>query len=171
MTRLRTATPSDASSLAALSIEVWIGTYLRQGISGQFADYVLSTFTRQRFLDLLHAPDEQLIVSQNRSGIDGYIRLTRNQGNPVTAAAGCEISTLYVQPRHQGTGIGRALLDAGLAQARRWEQETAWLTTNSENTAAIGFYLAQGFERIGTTAFMLGNDAYPNDVFNYQLAP
>jgi methyl coenzyme M reductase alpha subunit len=46
---IREASIDDASSLAALSIEVWIGTYLRNGVSKFFADYALSTFTTQIF--------------------------------------------------------------------------------------------------------------------------
>ncbi|WP_311202217.1 hypothetical protein [Leisingera sp. S132] len=39
---IRPAGMHDCSSLAALSIEVWAGTYLRNGISAHFADYVLA---------------------------------------------------------------------------------------------------------------------------------
>jgi len=45
---LRLARQSDASSIAALSIEVWLGTYLRRGINPFFNDYVLSEFTREK---------------------------------------------------------------------------------------------------------------------------
>jgi hypothetical protein len=39
----------DASSLAEVSIEVWLNTYLREGVSSFFADDVLSEFTAQNF--------------------------------------------------------------------------------------------------------------------------
>ena len=45
--QVRAARAEDASSLAALSIEVWLGTYLKQGISAHFADYVLETLTAE----------------------------------------------------------------------------------------------------------------------------
>ncbi|RLJ51509.1 hypothetical protein BCF46_1722 [Litoreibacter meonggei] len=45
---IRNATPSDASSMAAISMEVWIGTYLKRGVSALFAEYALKTFTFER---------------------------------------------------------------------------------------------------------------------------
>lgn len=45
---IRNATPSDASIMAAISMEVWIGTYLKRGVSTFFAEYPLETFTSVR---------------------------------------------------------------------------------------------------------------------------
>ena len=42
---LRPPKTSDASSIAAISIEVWIGTYLKRGVNAFFADYALQEFT------------------------------------------------------------------------------------------------------------------------------
>lgn len=162
---LRRAKASDASSLAALSLEVWIGTYLRQGISAHFADHVLADFTTARMLDRIKDERQTLIVSQNRDGIDGYIRLLRDRPDPVAGDHQTEVATLYVQPRHHGRGLGRALLHAGMEAAREDGASSLWLSTNSENTPAIAFYLAQGFSRIGTSDFRIDDQAYQNDVF------
>jgi len=163
--RLRPAQASDASSLAALSLEVWIGTYLRQGISAHFADHVLADLTPARLLERIEDVRQTLIVSQNREGIDGYIRLVRGHPDPVAGDHGTEIATLYVQPRHHGRGLGRALLHAGVEAARKGGASSLWLSTNSENARAITFYLAQGFSRIGTSDFRIDDQAYQNDVF------
>ena len=166
---LRKAIKSDASSLAALSIEVWLGTYLRRGIAGFFADFVLSEFTTLRFEAMMEDDTEWLYVSQNDEGIDGYIRVTTGV---TTAPEGCgptEITTLYVQPRHHGNGIGKALLDQALDHSRAYGADTVWLTTNSENTPGIGFYKAMGFKHIGVTPFRIADQAYENKVFLLSL--
>ncbi|EEW60782.1 acetyltransferase, gnat family [Ruegeria sp. TrichCH4B] len=168
---LRPARPEDASSLAALSLEVWIGTYLRRGINAHFADYVLSEFTPARLEALIQAPDQNIIVSQNQDGIDGYIRVSHRCPDPLAGDHQTEVATLYVQPRHHGKGIGRALLSAGMRAAQEAGAASVWLTTNSENAPAIAFYLAQGFERIGITQFRIEDQAYQNDVFARALAP
>jgi len=67
---IRPATEGDASSIAALSIEVWLGTYLREGINGFFADYVLDTFTTAKIEALIVDPAQDFWVSQNALGID-----------------------------------------------------------------------------------------------------
>lgn len=164
---LRTAQISDASVLAAISIEVWLGTYIRQGVNAFFADYVLSEFTEEKFRSLIEDADEHIVVSENKDGLDGFTRISSKSAAPIDNCSTMEISTLYVQPRHHGNGIGRALLQEALRHARDAKVPSVWLTTNSENTSAINFYTSQGFERIGTTHFRIQNQAYLNDVFRY----
>ncbi|ATG36706.1 Acetyltransferase [Phaeobacter piscinae] len=156
---------ADASSLAALSLEVWIGTYLREGVSGFFADYALAELTAARFAEALADPQEHVIVSQNRVGIDGYIRISRGCPGPTPGCSDVEITTLYVQPRHHGRGIGAALLRAGLAHCAEEGVARVWLASNAENTPAKAFYLSQGFERVGETQFVINDQSYLNDVF------
>ena len=168
---LRTATKFDASSLAPLSIEVWLGTYLRRGVTKFFADFVLSRFSTARFEMMIEDDREWLCLSQNDDGIDCYIRITTDVSGPIEGCGTTEISTLYVQPRHHGQGIGKALLMRVLEQCRTSGAETVWLKTNAENTPAIGFYLAMGFKQIGVTPFHIQNEAYENKVLSLTLKP
>ncbi|ABA79787.1 GNAT family N-acetyltransferase [Rhodobacter sphaeroides] len=161
----RTGQPSDAAALAAISIEVWLGTYMRKGVSAFFAEYALNEFTSTKMASLLKDPNEHVIVSENEGGIDAFIRLGQGRAAPVSGCSTLEIATLYVQPRHHRRGLGRALLEQGLAYARQASAPSVWLTTNSENAPAIAFYLEQGFEKVGTTHFNIGDQAYLNDVF------
>jgi ribosomal protein S18 acetylase RimI-like enzyme len=161
----RIARPSDAPILAAISIEVWLGTYLRRGVNAFFAEYALNEFTSDKLLALLEHPNEHVIVSENEDGLDGFIRISHGNEAPVANCSSMEISTLYVQPRHHGRGLGRLLLEQGLSYARNAGSLSVWLTTNSENAPAIAFYLKQGFEKVGTTHFRIQNQAYLNDVF------
>nr|WP_281973476.1 GNAT family N-acetyltransferase [Ruegeria faecimaris] len=162
---LRTAEKSDASSIAAISIEVWIGTYLKHGVSGIFADFALSEFTTSKVLEQFQNPDEFILVSDNNQGIDGFIRVSPARIAPVSGWWGMEISTFYVQPRHHGKGIGRRLLAAALEHCRDQGADVVWLMTNAENTSAIKFYLAKGFEFIGETHFQIDDQKYLNNVY------
>ena len=166
---LRRAGTDDAASLAALSIEVWIGTYLRLGVSAFVADYVLDTFTSAKLAEVLADANEYILVSENTDGIDGFIRVTKGSTAPVPGCSDTEITTLYVQPRHHGKARGKALLDAALDHCRKEGDSAVWLATNSENTPAIGFYQAQGFEQVGHTHFRLKDQAYLNNVYSCQL--
>lgn len=167
---LRVARPSDAPILAAISIEVWLGTYIRRGVNVFFAEYALNEFTSDKFATLLEDPNERVIVSENEDGLDGFIRISHGKVAPVANCSTMEISTLYVQPRHHGRGVGRLLLEQGLNYARDTESPSVWLTTNSENAPAIAFYLKQGFERVGTTHFRIQDQAYLNDVFRHVVS-
>ena len=167
--KIRPAVKSDAASLAALSIEVWIGTYLRRGVNSFYADFALSEFTTARFETLMENPKERFMVSENLDGIDGYIRLTEEAAPPVKGLSDLEISTFYVQPRHHGSGIGSALLEQAVTHADRLKRASIWLTTNSENTPAIEFYISKGFRHVGTTDFRIHDQSYPNHVLSLDL--
>ncbi len=166
---LRKAYKSDASSIAAISIEVWVGTYLKQGVSPFFADYVIEEFTPAKIEKRISDPSQLFLVSENKHGIDGFIQVSSDSIAPVNSCSKTEISTFYVQPRHCGKGIGKRLLNAALQHCRGQSVESVWLATNAENSPAIAFYLAQGFLHVGETHFHIDEEAYLNNVYSYRL--
>jgi len=137
---------------------------MQLGVSSFFADYAPAEFTASRFARWLEDSSEHFIVSENEDGPDGFIRLSNGRAAPVADCSSLEISTLYVQPRHHGRGVGKRLLEHGLRYAQALSAPSVWLTTNSGNTPAIAFYLRQGFEKAGTTHFHIHDQAYPNTV-------
>lgn len=167
---LRTARNSDASSIAALSIEVWLGTYLKRGVSAFFADYALETFTTSRTEALITDPGQFILVSENEDGIDGFIRVSSGSKAPVPGCSETELATFYVQPRHQGKGVGTRLLQAAIEKCRQDGVDSIWLATNAENFPAIGFYLAHGFRHAGETQFRIGTEGFLNNVYSCELA-
>ncbi|NTJ43131.1 GNAT family N-acetyltransferase [Agrobacterium larrymoorei] len=162
--RFRTATRSDATSLAAISIEVWLGTYIRKGINDFFATYALTHFTASRFEALVGSETDHIIVSQNEDGIDGFIHIAFDSPAPVQGCSTVEIAKLYVQPRHQGKGLGKGLLEEAYGVCRARACSSIWLTVNSNNPSAISFYNGQGFVHVGQTVFRIDEQAYPNEV-------
>jgi ribosomal protein S18 acetylase RimI-like enzyme len=59
------------------------------------------------------------------------------------AAGEMEVSALFSLV--EGQGVGRRLLDAARAEARRRGAKRLWLVTTNDNTAAIRFYQRYGF--------------------------
>ena len=167
--RVRPAAKTDAAALAALSIEVWVGTYLRRGVNSFFGAFVLSEFTQGKFEATIDAGHDLLVVSENQDGIDGFIRMADGRDAPVDGLSDLEIVTFYVQPSHHGNGIGSALLDVATDYCRSKGRNSIWLTTNSENKPAIDFYIAKGFQQVGTTDFSIADQCYPNHVLSLDV--
>ncbi|MET3838276.1 GNAT family N-acetyltransferase [Bradyrhizobium sp. OAE829] len=166
---IRKANERDASTLAAVSIEVWMNTYLRMGISAHFADYILSEFTAQNLRDAIGDPGKAIWVSENGTGIDGFVTVCSSATPPLADCSPLEIKTLFVRPRQQSGGRGTALLHCALEHCRDLGGESVWLTVNARNSRAIGFYLRHGFNKIGTTHFRIGDQAYENDVMKIDV--
>ena len=60
-----------------------------------------------------------------------------------------DVEKVAVDPRNQGQGIGRMLMNALIASAREAEVEVITLDLRGDNTAAIALYESLGFERYG----------------------
>lgn len=78
---LRKANVSDASSIAAISIEVWIGTYLKRGVSAFFADYALDEFTPSKIERLISDSSQHIVVSENEQASMvsfGYLQIAKH---------------------------------------------------------------------------------------------
>jgi len=60
-----------------------------------------------------------------------------------------EIANLAVAPEGWGRGIGRALLDAALAEATQRGIESVYLEVRDSNARARHLYQSRGFEEVG----------------------
>jgi len=76
---------------------------------------------------------------------------------------GFEITTLYIQDRQQGKGLGSQLLQ----HVNGLYKPVYWLTTWSQNIEAIGFYQHLGFNDIGVSYFELDGEQHENRVLGY----
>ena len=61
-----------------------------------------------------------------------------------------EILTLAVAPQARGKGLGRALLNAAIAEAQRRGAKAVFLEVGSDNPAALALYAALGFANVGS---------------------
>jgi ribosomal protein S18 acetylase RimI-like enzyme len=62
-------------------------------------------------------------------------------------ARSCELSSIAVSPETSGNGLGKVLMRAFLAQARRMDAECVYLTTDADgNDAVNAFYRDVGFK-------------------------
>lgn len=56
-----------------------------------------------------------------------------------------ELKRMYVAPRHRGSGVADALMDALVGHARSHGTTTLRLETGDKQHAAIGYYRRHGF--------------------------
>lgn len=77
-----------------------------------------------------------------------------------------EVTRLFISPEAAGVGLGRRLLDIGIAQAREGHSGPIRLeaTTNAE-----GFYRKCGFRRIGSGLFSHGLGGDPVEIVYMEL--
>lgn len=130
---LRPFTPQDAEAFRALN-EAWITTLFRMEAS----DHVV-----------LNDPIGQII--QTGGFIFMAVRGDRNVGccALVVMGDGCfELSKMAVNARERGRGVGRALLEYVVKEARKLRIRRLYLETNSSLRNAIHLYESIGFRHL-----------------------
>jgi ribosomal-protein-alanine N-acetyltransferase len=95
--------------------------------------------------ELAHPETRWYVVAE--TVVDGQAEVAGYAG---LLAPGMEadVQTVAVAPSAQGRGIGRALVEALVAEAVRREATSLLLEVRADNAPAIGLYTARGFERI-----------------------
>jgi GNAT superfamily N-acetyltransferase len=86
-----------------------------------------------------------LIVAEEGSALVGYAALCP-LAQVQFGARGMDMHHLFVAKSNRGTGVGRALIDASIAQARSVGCRYVMVGTHPENRSAQAIYSAMGFE-------------------------
>ena len=146
-TMIRQAHLADASAIADVHVETWRNTY-----AGILPDSYLVDMSPKnhaslwtRLLRREPASELILVADDAAAGIVGFVSAghARKAGLPRRSPYDAEIYTLYVTPDHQGTGLGRALLNATFAGLVRRDHRAAVVWVLEANPARF-FYEAMG---------------------------
>ena len=98
--------------------------------------------------------------------VSGFDEVNRR----VKAKRPAELNRIYVAAEWHGRGVGRALMDRALADAKRAACDRLWLGVWEHNPKAMAFYRELGFEIVGTQSFMLGEERQRDLVMSIALA-
>ena len=128
MTALRPATADDLDAIMAIERamfpeDAWSTSSMRAELAGPHGHY--------------------LVALGDADAIEGYAGLLA----PAGAGQG-DIQTIAVVEAARGRGVGRALMEALLAEAGRRGADEVFLEVRADNQPAQRLYASLGFERI-----------------------
>ena len=164
--RIRDGRAEDADCLAVLAVHVWLHTYATDGIDDLAARYVLSELTPEKYARSLSEPATHFFVAENDQSLLGFAVVEFSAPCPAEANSSAELRTLYVQEHHVGQGVGKALLQAAEAKARRaFGASALWLKDQCKRTPEPSPSMrARAIRRSAAAYFVLGEGRHENHV-------
>jgi ribosomal protein S18 acetylase RimI-like enzyme len=154
----------DAGLLAELGASTFSETFAANNTPEDMAAYLSSAFSPAQQAAELADPRATFHIAETDGVAVGYAMLrSGNVPEPVTGDKPVELVRLYVSRESLGSGVGAALMQACIGDAKQRGYKTLWLGVWEQNPRARAFYRKWNFHEVGTHVFQLGDDPQ-NDV-------
>lgn len=149
---IRPARPTDAEPLAQLATAVFRHTYGAAIPDAVLTPYLARAFSPGAIALAIDNPTTYFFVAAQADTLLGYSKCTATVPPArISGENALELVNLYIEPTHQGRGIGKALLHAAMQYALTQGYTRMWLCVWQANQSALRFYQRLGFAIIGTT--------------------
>lgn len=163
----------DAALLAELGARTFSETFAVDNTPENMAEYLASAFNSDQQAAELADDECVFLIAENhevrgadagscdaRSEAVGYAMLrSGNVADGVTGNTPIELVRLYVSLESLGRGVGAALMQACINEAKEKGYDTLWLGVWEHNYRAQKFYRNWDFDDVGMHVFQLGDDA------------
>jgi ribosomal protein S18 acetylase RimI-like enzyme len=170
---LRPATPADAEALADLSRAAFIAAFGDMYLPEDLAAFLAEYRTPEKYRAHLADPPTLIELAEVDGALGGYCLIVRGHGfeerPPPRPARPMLLSQLYCAPEFTGRGLGAALVEWAIAEAREWRADAIQLSVFSGNTGAQRFYNRFGFAKVAEMDFWVGNQCDHEFLFELPL--
>jgi ribosomal protein S18 acetylase RimI-like enzyme len=164
---VRRATSADARAIAEIRVASWRATYPGM-VPAPILERMDVDRDETRIGGKLADPRQRAFVVEDAAGrVAGFVMA--GAARDEDAAGLGEVQAIYLDPAARGRGLGRALMDAALAELAGAGLTTVVLWVLTANAAARRFYERAGF-RLDGTAQMIDFDGTPVEEIRYRRA-
>lgn len=169
---IRPGAGSDAVAIAALATQVFLDTYAGHGVRPDVARQAFHVCSEVAFSARLAQAQRRFFIAAQGDAVLGFAEVRDSElASPVPAISGAELVRLYIQPRAQRAGVGRALVSEAERHASVASLRSLWLTAWDGNAGALAFYRRMGYADVGATTYSFESQTYGNRVLAKLLVP
>ena len=160
----------DAEQVAKVNIEGWQTAY-RGIIPDDFLDSLdVESMTDRQKTTISERPNDGFVFEAEDGRILGFcqfgeLRWIEEFGDKCD----CEMYAIYVSLESRGGGVGKALMEAAIAEFRARGKKGMLVNVLEKNTPSVNFYKSLGGVEIGNKPFVLKEVAYPQTTFAFRL--
>lgn len=168
---LRPASPDDVTALAALGRTSFCAAFEDLYQPDDLAVFLEQAYSEPAVEAEIAAPEYIHRLAEDAGGLIGYCKLRHpslyaahsDAKNPIA------LGQLYTAPGRTGSGIGAALMDWALAEARERGCDAIQLSVYSENFGGQRFYHRYGFSKIADIGFWVGKQRDAEFLYELRL--
>lgn len=167
---IRSAAVADAALISDLGRRTFDEAFTATNDPVSMRDYMDAAFRTEVQTVELSDPANHFYLAQIGDQTPGYAMLRADSREPeIVAERPIELVRMYSLQAWVGRGIGPALMDHCLNEAKRMGHDAIWLGVWEFNPRAQSFYRKYGFREVGTHVFQLGPEAQTDLLMQREL--
>jgi diamine N-acetyltransferase len=168
---LRPASVEDVPALADLGRQSFTDAFGHLYAPADLEAFLSEWRSPEKFAAAVENPDTAVMLAEDAEAPFGYCVVYFNQSfaerpEPKPERP-CLLGQLYCAKAATGRGVGAALIEWAIAEARNRACDAVQLSVYCENFGAQRFYARYGFEKVGDIDFWVGD--HRDDEFLYEL--
>lgn len=169
--KLRPACSDDIPALAALGRDSFVAKFGHMYRPEDLAAFLAETHSESAVAAELADPRRKYRLAEVDGALAGYCKLAipSTLAEHSDARRPIEIKQLYTDPALTGWGLGGALMEWALDEARGWGADAIQLSVWSGNAGAQRFYARYGFAKVADIDFMVGQQRDEEFLFEARL--
>ncbi|HZC29000.1 MAG TPA: GNAT family N-acetyltransferase [Gaiellaceae bacterium] len=142
---IRPATARDAEGIAQVHVRTWQAAYAHVFPADELANLSVER-RRALWAEYLGRDDVGIFVDESGGAVTGFVSVGASGDDDAEG----ELYAIYVEPARWGTGVGRALIEAGEERLRELGHRDVVLWVLDDNPRARRFYESAGWSADGT---------------------
>ena len=156
---IRCARIEDANLLAELGAQTFAETFTEDNTPEDMSSYLADSFNLEKLTAELADPLSIFYIAEVDGHAAGYAKIHSGEAlDGVEGQKPIELVRLYVSRKWLGRGVGQALMQRCIDEARELGFQTIWLGVWERNNRALAFYRKWNFREVGEHMFQLGSD-------------
>ena len=157
---IRRARIEDAHLLAELGAQTFAETFTEDNTPEDMTAYLSASFSLEKLTAELTDPLSIFFIAEVGGHAAGYAKIHSGEAlDGVEGQKPIELVRLYVSRKWLGHGVGQALMQRCIDEAREMGFQTIWLGVWEHNNRALAFYRKWDFREVGEHIFQLGSDS------------
>lgn len=167
---IRYGVTGDAKMLSELGAKTFYETFAKDNTPENMEAYLKVAFSPEIQRRELSEPNHIFLVVESENNPIGFAQLIVDSKEvSLKGSKSLEVRRIYSLQEYIGKGVGKALMEAAIHEARQRGCDSIWLGVWEKNPRAIHFYQKWGFKEVGTHVFYVGEDAQRDFIMELKL--